>query len=204
MRSIVVVATGLLALSGLAAPALAEQADAGPCGPEAVTVVVDAEMLDDDVEIRCLGAPESGQTVLETLTAAGFHVDGTTEYPTSIVCRVDDAPHESREPCDAMPAADAYWSVWDGTADGWAFAQEAVDAQTVASGDVIGLAFQEGADERQPAVSPADAVEQAEPADEEAQAEEDATGVPWTGALLGGLVVVVLAGVLFVLVRRRG
>ncbi len=203
MRPLAVVAIALLATTGLVGPAVAEDASESPCGPEAVTVVVDAEMLDGDVEARCVTDPADGQTMLETITEAGFHVDGTTEFGSAVVCRVDDAPDQTRESCDAMPSADAFWGSWVASDNEWAFAQEAVDTQTVSAGDVVGLAFQDGPDERQPALSPQRAVAEADPADDSLE-EEEGFAVSWAEIVLGAVVVVVLALVLVVVIRRRG
>ncbi|WP_375001781.1 hypothetical protein [Aeromicrobium sp. CTD01-1L150] len=206
MRPFTIAATLLLALSGLAVPAMAgdlRAEDASVCAPDVVTVVVDAEMIDGELEVRCVEAADDA-TVLDAVTDAGFDVEGTAEFGSSIVCRVDGAPDQTREPCDSMPAADAYWISWVGTDDGWTFAQEAVDAQGVSAGDVVALAFQEGADERQPAISPQEARDAAEPAPgaSEAVVEDEGT-TSWFGIVLGAAAVVLLALVLMWLVRRR-
>jgi hypothetical protein len=200
MRPLSLLAVVLLAVSGLAAPALAQ--DAEDCGPESVTVVVDAEMLDGDLDVRCVDAGD-GATVLDAATDAGFVVEGTAEFGSAIVCRVDGAPDETREPCDAMPAADAYWISWVGSGAGWEYAQEAVNEQAVAAGDVVALAFQDGPEERQPAVSPQEAADTAQPVSEDGQVVESSEGPSWLSIGLGAVAVVLLALVLVWFVRRR-
>ncbi|MGJ9412610.1 hypothetical protein ACHAAC_07850 [Aeromicrobium sp. CF4.19] len=201
MRSLRLVAVVVLAATALAGPALAAEGE--ECGSDAVTVVVDAEMVGGELDARCVDVPAESPTMLAAVTEAGFDVEGTAEFGSSVVCRVDGAPDESSEPCEAMPSADAYWTSWVGADDGWAFAQEAVDAQEVAAGDVVALAFQEGAEERQPAVTPQEAVDAAEPAPAEGAA-GDETGTPWVGIALGAAAVVLLGLLLaWVLLRRR-
>lgn len=202
MRHITIVAAALIAVSGLAVPAVAQDDEGGSCDPDAVTVVVDAEMLDGDLDVLCVDSSD-GATVLDAVTSAGFDVEGTTEFGSSIVCRVDGAPDQSREPCDAMPSADAYWISWVGTDEGWTYAQAAVDTQEVGSGDVVALSFQEGTDERQPPLSPDEAVANAEPVDEAAEADTDEGGTPWVGIVLGALVVALLGLLLLWVARRR-
>lgn len=194
-------ATALLALTGLAGPAVAADDDLA-CGPEDVVVVVDAEMLDGDVEARCVPVPEDG-TMLTAVEDAGFVVEGTAEFGSSVVCRVDGFPTERQETCRSMPAADAYWGSWVGADDTWGFAQEAVDSQPVSEGDVVALAFQAGPDERQPALSPAEALDQARPVDDAGRPQSPSGGLPWTAIGLGAGAVVLLGAVLVVVLRRR-
>ena len=202
MRSSITLAAGLLAATALAVPAAAAEDDPA-CGPEDVVVVVDAEMLDGDLDVRCVPVPNEEPTVLTVVEDAGFVVEGTADFGSATVCRVDGFPTESEETCRSMPAADAFWGVWLGTDDEWAFAQEAVDTQPVAEGDVVGLAFQSGPDERQPAVSPADARDVAQPVDSFGRPQDPDSGLPWGLVGLGAAAVVVLAGVLVLVVRRR-
>lgn len=194
-------AIALVALTGLAGPATAADDDLA-CGPEDVVVVVDAEMLDGDVEARCVPVPEDG-TMLAAVEDAGYIVEGTAEFGSSVVCRVDGLPSETRENCRSMPAVDAYWGSWIGADDTWGFAQEAVDSQPVSGGDVVALAFQEGSEERQPALTPAEALEEAQPVDEAGRPQSSSDGLPWAAIALGAVAVVVLAGVLVLVVRRR-
>lgn len=195
------VATALLALTGLAGPAVAADDDLA-CGPDDVVVVVDAELLGGEVEARCVPVPQDG-TMLSAVEDAGFVVEGTAEFGSSVVCRVDGFPSETRETCRSMPAADAYWGSWLGADDAWGFAQEAVDSQPVAGGDVVALAFQEGPDERQPALTPAEALEQAQPVDEAGRPQSPSDGLPWAAIALGVGAVAVLGVVLAVVLRRR-
>lgn len=49
--------------------------------------------------------------------AVGFRVEGTSNYPTGFVCRIEDVPAASSEPCLETPAASAgHWAYFYATA----------------------------------------------------------------------------------------
>lgn len=202
MRSSMTLAVGLLAATALAVPAAAAEVDFA-CGSEDVVVVVDPEMLGRDLDVRCVPVPDEEPTALTVVEDAGFVVEGTADFGSATVCRVDGFPTEREETCRSMPAADAFWSVWLASDEEWTYAQEAVDAQPVAAGDVVGLAFQAGPDERQPAVSAAEARDVAQPVDSFGRPQGPGSGLPWGLVGLGAGAVVVLAGILVLVVRRR-
>ncbi|SDD03063.1 hypothetical protein SAMN05216410_2671 [Sanguibacter gelidistatuariae] len=155
-----------------AAPAVA----AGPSEParpapsaapdcDGVSVVVDFGALSADGIRGCAPlAPDASVSALEAVLAAGVSVEGTTQWGTAFVCRVDGRPGAAeeiqvpdggtvRESCSRTPSQQAYWSLWhaDGHADGhgggvgeWLYATTGAGDLTVTAGDVVGLVFTTG------------------------------------------------------------
>lgn len=97
-------------------------------------------------EIRELCAQDFESTGWDLFAATGLSVEGTTEYPTGFVCRVDSWPTVANQPCTKTPtAAQGTWvyfvaepssTVWQysgqgaamrkptcGAADGWRFVE---------------------------------------------------------------------------------
>ena len=53
---------------------------------------------------------KSTDTGWSLFTAAGIKVEGTTQYPTGFVCRVDNFPSQSDQPCTSTPTeAEGTW-----------------------------------------------------------------------------------------------
>jgi hypothetical protein len=99
----------------------------------------------------------------EVVKDAGYMVEGTAEYGDQIVCRVNGMPSEVApialpdnaeyvETCQSMPPADAYWALWQKTADGgkWDYAQEGLGTLTVTKGESLGLVFTTGGSTPEP------------------------------------------------------
>jgi hypothetical protein len=88
----------------------------------------------------------------EVLDQAKVKTEGTTQYPTEVVCRVNGVPaadfdikHKDgtyREDCSKMPAAFAYWGLWVKPVSGdWAYAQEGLTTLQVSPGQSLELLF---------------------------------------------------------------
>ncbi|MBT2588166.1 hypothetical protein [Arthrobacter sp. ISL-95] len=118
-----------------------------------VKVIVDSAALKQDAANKSVcvdvDAPTTAAKVLEL---ADVKTEGTTQYPTELVCRVNGVPavdfditHKGgtyREECGKMPAAFAYWSIWVKPAAGdWAYAQEGLATQQVKPGESLELLF---------------------------------------------------------------
>ena len=141
-----------------AGPAVAStsvpMAAAAPCA--GVSVVVDAGALGAPGVRGC--APlrsESSLSGLDALTAAGLSIEGTAQWGTAFVCRVDDRPGAQediplpdgttvRERCDRTPSALAYWSVWQSDGAEWRYAATGVSDLDLGSGDALALVFTTG------------------------------------------------------------
>lgn len=196
----------LAAVTGLTSAQAAEPP--GCEGPGQVTVVVDPQELGGEPTERCVDlADVEGEVALDVLEAAGHEVEGSAEFGDAVVCRVDGAPAPEAESCRSMPSADAYWTFWLADGEAWIFAQQGVDSQPVAGGDVLAMSFQQGTDEAPPRVDPAAAAARAEPAARLSQEESSTTGwaLSVTETLAWGLAIVAVVATLLVtrLLRRR-
>ncbi|WP_019179641.1 hypothetical protein [Microbacterium yannicii] len=127
--------------------------DAACAGDEGVTLVVDATALEGgDAQEWCL-LTEEPVIAGDAFTVAGIETEGTEEYGDQVVCRVNGVPSEDTpipaedgseyfETCAAMPAAFAYWSLWEKPADGeWGYAQEGASTLELEPGDAVELLF---------------------------------------------------------------
>ncbi len=156
----------LSACSGTAAP------DAGTADPSdrtsvvvdaacddsqtGVTLIVDASVLDlaDDPSATWCVVTDEPVDAADALADAAIEVEGTTQYPDDLVCRVAGAPSEEtdlvsadgtvvNETCTSMPPAFAYWSLWVKPANGeWGYAQEGLATLQLSPGDSLELLFQ--------------------------------------------------------------
>ncbi len=88
----------------------------------------------------------------EILDEANVKTEGTEQYPTELVCRVNGVPaadfdivHKAgtyKEECKDTPAAFAYWALWvKPDAGDWAYAQEGLATLKVSPGESLQLLF---------------------------------------------------------------
>ena len=131
--------------------AAASATASGPCA--GVKVIVDSGALKPsaaDTSV-CVDV-DAPTTAAKVLDEAKVKTEGTTQYPTELVCRVNGVPaadtditHKGgtyREECGKMPAAFAYWAIWVKPATGeWAYAQEGLATQQVKPGESLELLF---------------------------------------------------------------
>ncbi|TLM83458.1 hypothetical protein [Pseudarthrobacter sp. NamE5] len=132
------------------ATASTSAADA-PC--EGVKLIVDTGALKQSAADKNVCVPVDGPTpATKVLEEANVKTEGTAQYPTDIVCRVNGVPaadlditHQGgayREECKGMPAAFAYWSLWlKKDAGAWEYAQEGVSTLQVSPGQSLELLF---------------------------------------------------------------
>ncbi len=139
------------AASAPATTAPASATASGDC--DGVQVIVDSGALKQDAAdtSTCVSVTEpTGAS--EILAEADIKTEGTEQYPTELVCRVNGVPaadlditHKAgtyREECKGMPAAFAYWSLWVKPADGeWAYAQEGLSTLKVSPGESLELLY---------------------------------------------------------------
>jgi hypothetical protein len=157
----------LLALAACSAPATTQpttsapaptatatassSAAAGPCA--SVKVIVDSGSLKQAAADTSVCVPVDAATpASKVLDEAKVKTEGTTQYPTEVVCRVNGVPaadfdikHKDgtyREDCSKMPAAFAYWGLWVKPATGdWAYAQEGLATLQVNPGESLELLY---------------------------------------------------------------
>lgn len=126
-------------------------ADSGPC--DGVKLIVDTGALKQSAADKNVCVPVDGPTpASKVLEEADVKTEGTEQYPTELVCRVNGVPaadfditHKGgtyREECKGMPAAFAYWSLWlKKDAGAWEYAQEGVSTLQVSPGQSLELLF---------------------------------------------------------------
>ncbi|MGM9471347.1 hypothetical protein ACS5PJ_05030 [Pseudarthrobacter sp. YS3] len=139
-------------ISAPASSATAPSSDSGPCA--GVKVVVDSGSLKQDAADQSVCVPVNAPTAAsKVLDEAKIKTEGTTQYPTELVCRVNGVPaadfditHKAgtyKEECKGMPAAFAYWSLWvkPSAAGAWEYAQEGLATLQVNPGQSLELLF---------------------------------------------------------------
>ncbi|MFK4728857.1 hypothetical protein ROT00_04150 [Agromyces mediolanus] len=155
---IVVAAVAALALTGCTgqpspSPTASSDAAAGTCS--GVTVIVDPGNLDvpGDASVDTCVVTEDPIIAADALARAGVETEGTVQYGDQVVCRVNGVPaqdfaitaadgSEYHESCESMPAAFAYWALWQKPADGeWGYAQEGLGTLELQPGDAVELLF---------------------------------------------------------------
>jgi hypothetical protein len=126
-------------------------AAAGPCA--GVKVIVDSGSLKQAAADKSVCVPVDEPTAAsKVLEEADVKTEGTTQYPTELVCRVNGVPaadfditHKAgtyKEECTGMPAAFAYWSLWvKPDAGAWEYAQEGLATLQVSPGQSLELLF---------------------------------------------------------------
>ena len=131
--------------------AASSSASAGPC--DGVKVIVDSGALKQDAaDISVCVDVDEPTVAADVLKEANIKTEGTEQYPTELVCRVNGVPaadldikHKAgtyREECKGMPAAFAYWALWTKPAAGdWAYAQEGLATLKVSPGESLELLF---------------------------------------------------------------
>ncbi|MEO5778498.1 hypothetical protein [Arthrobacter oryzae] len=163
-------AAGLLfALAACSAPAATQPATSAPASSATasstassstatepctgVQVIIDSGALKQAAADASVCVPvESTTSAAKVLETANVKTEGTVDYPTELVCRVNGVPaadlditHQGgtyREECGKMPAAFAYWSLWVKPAAGdWAYAQEGLSTLQVGPGESLELLF---------------------------------------------------------------
>jgi hypothetical protein len=139
------------ATSTTPSPATASSSASDTC--PGVKVIVDSGSLKQAAADKSVCVPvEAATPASKVLEEADIKTEGTEQYPTELVCRVNGVPaadlditHKAgtyREECKGMPAAFAYWSLWTKPASGdWAYAQEGLATLKVNPGESLELLY---------------------------------------------------------------
>ena len=108
-----------------------------------VIVAVDFSHWGGNVERGCAAAPATGY---DALVAAGFTPAGDQQSGPAFICRIDDEPPPSEDPCVTTPPATAYWSYWHADAGQSTWSESPVGAMSYQPppGSVDGWAFGAG------------------------------------------------------------
>ncbi|MCD5345980.1 hypothetical protein [Agromyces sp. S2-1-8] len=120
-----------------------------------VAVIVDSADLELSEPIDVAACVDTDEPILaaDALDEAGVATEGTVEWGDQVVCRVNGEPAEDtlitaadgteyHETCASMPAAFAYWSLWQRSGGGeWGYAQEGLPTLELAPGDAVELLF---------------------------------------------------------------
>ena len=139
-----------------------------PEGCAGVSVAVDFGALDAP-GLRGCAPLEADATIsgLDALLAAGVRIEGTAQWGTSFICRVDDRPGAGedvplpdgqtvRESCARTPSQQAYWSLWHTSDTDWHYASTGASGLDLRIGDAVALVFTTGSQAAtEPAVTPA-------------------------------------------------
>ncbi|MGX5696786.1 hypothetical protein ACWKWP_11360 [Agromyces soli] len=167
LRTTVLAATALaaLALVGCSAPAdttaepsaTAEASATATAGDDCagISVIVDTGdlELDEDASVSACVDADGPVIAADALASAGVETEGTAQYGDQVVCRVNGVPAEDltitaadgieyHESCESMPAAFAYWALWQKPAGGeWGYAQEGLSTLELQPGDAVELLF---------------------------------------------------------------
>ena len=95
----------------------------------------------------------------DLLAAAGLNAQGTSEYPTGFVCRLDNWPSEADQPCTKTPTnAQGTWAYFNSKSNAWQFSAQGASSRKPACGEVDGWRFVEPgevASQSEPRVNPA-------------------------------------------------
>ncbi|WP_395400399.1 hypothetical protein ACHMXB_17495 [Arthrobacter sp. UC242_113] len=134
-----------------ATAAASSSAASEPCA--GVNVIVDSGALKQAAADTSVCVPVDGPTLAsKVLDEAKVKTEGTDQYPTELVCRVNGVPaadfdiaHKGgtyKEECKKTPASFAYWALWVKPASGaWAYAQEGLATLKVSPGQSLELLF---------------------------------------------------------------
>ena len=95
----------------------------------------------------------------DLLAAAGLNAEGTSEYPTGFVCRLDSWPSEAEQPCTKTPTnAQGTWAYFNAKSAAWQFSGQGASSRKPGCGEVDGWRFVEPgevASQSEPRVEPA-------------------------------------------------
>jgi len=139
-----IAATILAALFSLF-PAQRAHAASGACKDDAgLNLVVDYKDLGGGVHVYCLENWKGGSAWSAFSQVPSWTLTGTSQYPTSFVCRINNKPGPSEEPCTSTPSASAFWGYWQSRDGSWRFSSAGVAGATARAGQWHGLAFSRG------------------------------------------------------------
>jgi hypothetical protein len=105
-----------------------------------VMVAVDFSPWGGKIERGCDTGLTTGYAALH---AAGFTTAGDDQDGPSFICRIDDDPPPSQDPCINTPSASAYWSYWhaDAGQNTWTYSQQGAMSYKPPPGSVDAWVF---------------------------------------------------------------
>jgi len=117
---------------------------AGECTHEGVTLVIDYG-LEADRKPEVLCAKGFNGTGWELFNAVSRKVEGTQQYPTGFVCRVNGYPSDAEQDCANTPTRKqgtwTYFNMAAGQKPGWRFSMQGAGVRNPECGSVEGWVF---------------------------------------------------------------
>ena len=113
-----------------------------------INLYIDYGSLNNNVKSNQCVESSTEIVALDFLKKAGLKVEGTKRWGDAVVCRVNNLPNATVEPCDGMPSEKAYWAIiikekqfLPFPTKEWGWGQLAINEQYLNPGDSIGLVF---------------------------------------------------------------
>lgn len=150
LLALVTILGGLLGVTGgglVLGTATATVAAADPIADCSTTtgviVVVDFSYWGGDAQRGCAADPVTGYDALQE---AGFTTAGDEHDGPAFICRIDDEPPPSEDPCVDTPPPSAYWSYWhaDQGQTSWTYSQQGAMSYEPPPGSVEAWEFGAG------------------------------------------------------------
>ena len=110
-----------------------------------MTVTVDFTAFGGGEQTRCaLGSQSSGLAALQN---AGFTPTGTSRYGLAFICRINNLPSPTADPCVNTPPATAYWAYYHALAGAtsWSYSTSGASSYVPPLGSIDAWAFGNGA-----------------------------------------------------------
>jgi hypothetical protein len=130
---------------GLAAPASAGVVTGACTTSKGVTVVVNFGSLGGGTQVKCDTGATASTNGYTAMNAVGFSTRGTATDGPGFICRINDKPSPSQDPCIKTSPATAYWSYWHATNGGsWTYSSQGAMSHQVIVGGFEGWSFGDG------------------------------------------------------------
>jgi hypothetical protein len=121
----------------------------GVCKETGVTLVIDYGISADKPEevtcVRDFAGPGGDATSWDLFRLAKIQVEGTQQYPTGFVCRINNVPSMKEQDCTGTPTRKqgtwAYFYMAAGTKPVWRFAMQGSASRKPECGSVEGWVF---------------------------------------------------------------
>jgi hypothetical protein len=165
LRAALFLLIGLVAIGGAwsgwqAASSTGEGASTG-LGAKSATLVIDfGDNSGREPKVIELNDVPAEATGWELLVKAGIGVEGTDQYPTGFVCRLDGWPAAAAESCDETPSyADGHWAYYITSKDisgGWLLSGQGASSHVVDCGGFEGWKWVGPGEEATPPSIPAE------------------------------------------------
>lgn len=154
LRAVLFALVGLVAIGGLVtsgalstvskSPSAKGPTTTGFCISDGVSLVIDYGTKSDRPPIAACGLSFEGSG-WELFSATKQEVQGTVEYPSGFVCRINDFPSIPDQPCTSTPSsAQGSWAYYYATSqlgDHWMFSAAGAAMRKPGCGDVDAWVF---------------------------------------------------------------